>query len=135
MLDAMSENHGGKRPGAGRPRIAPHRLMVGLSTGDLERLDRYAAAHRRDIRRGITRPLNRSEALRKLVRDHARPGGSTVRPRSSGEPCPFCGRNKLAMVYGNGVEQLIECESCGALGPEAQGEAAARAAWNKRAGT
>ena len=43
-------------------------------------------------------------------------------------PCPFCGgRGEVG-----GLIPWVECQSCGASGPQAETEAAAIAAWNRR---
>lgn len=44
-------------------------------------------------------------------------------------PCPFCGgRGEVG-----GLIPWVECQSCGASGPQAETEEAAIAAWNTRA--
>ena len=46
----------------------------------------------------------------------------------SDKPCPFCGRTEL-VLYGG---ERVGCESCGAMGPNADSEEEAWEAWNRR---
>lgn len=54
------KTHGGARPGAGRPQLhrQPVKVLLTLDQSDLDRLDQWRAK----------RGLNRSEAVRKLIK-------------------------------------------------------------------
>src|SRR5574340_1269825 len=55
------------------------------------------------------------------------------------EPCPFCGKRHWSIHGDPGFASWVECVSCGATGPAAQGPSektprvAAIEAWNRRA--
>lgn len=48
------------------------------------------------------------------------------------DPCPFCGRRDLRALETE-TAFLIECLTCGSLGPPANNEENATKNWNKRA--
>jgi Lar family restriction alleviation protein len=52
------------------------------------------------------------------------------------KPCPFCGNTKPEMDWNVNIgvkDYNVECEHCGAKGPEHEVEKAAVEAWNTRA--
>lgn len=66
--------------------------------------------------------------------------------RNSLYPCPFCGSLNLDIFISFADEQIkdaktgqnyfnVQCNSCGAQGSSAVGEAQARLRWNRRAGS
>lgn len=50
------------------------------------------------------------------------------------KPCPFCGSKHVVIVFGNGDDHLVECESCAACGPTEDTRQEAAEAWNRRHG-
>lgn len=48
------------------------------------------------------------------------------------KPCPFCGSNDLFVERQTLATKVVQCNSCGAVGPDDEKKSGAREKWNNR---